>query len=280
MKKFRMIAVAAVIASLFTAPAFAWNWPWAASNEGKISMTGSTTVLPLAQKAAEEYMKANKDVDISVSGGGSGVGIAALIDGTCSIGNSSRSIKNKEIVKAKSKGVNPVGTIVANDGIAIVVNSANKVEDLTLDQLKAIFSGDITKWSQVGGNGEKIVCISRDSASGTFEVFNELVLRGAKLRTDSLMLASNKEIAEAVAKTPGAIGYVGLAYLSSDLNSVKVNGVAANEANVLNGSYKISRPLFMYTNGDPSGKVKDFIDYILSPEGQRIVKEVGYVTVK
>jgi phosphate transport system substrate-binding protein len=280
MKKFVKIAVAAALAAMLVTPAFAWNWPWAQKAGNKLSTQGSTTVLPIAQAEAEVFMKTNKAADVSVSGGGSGVGIAALIDGSTDIANSSRPIKSKEIVQAKQKGVNPVGTIIANDGIAVVINNGNSAVGLTIEQLKSIYSGEITKWSQVGGSGDTIVVISRDSASGTFEVFNELVLKGAKLRPDSLMMASNKEIAETVAKTPGAIGYVGLGYLSGDLKALKVNGVIPSEETVLNGEYKLARPLFMYTNGEPKGTAKDFIDFILSAEGQKIVKATGFVVIK
>jgi phosphate transport system substrate-binding protein len=276
MKKL-LVATFAVL--LLVPAAFAWNWPWMQKSENKLSMTGSTTVLPIAQKAAEEFMKANPKDDVSVSGGGSGVGISALIDGTTDIGDASRPIKSKEIVTAKQKGVNPVGTIIAKDGVALIVNKANKVDGLTMNQLKGIYSGEIKKWSDVGGSNDVIVVVSRDTASGTFEVFNEKVLSGARLREDSLMLASNKEVQETVAKTPGAIGYVGLAYLS-DVKEISLDSVAANKASVLDGSYKISRPLFMYTNGDPSGLVKDFIDFILSDAGQKLVEDVGYIALK
>lgn len=280
MKKSIKVAVVAALAAMLVTPAFAWNWPWAQKAGNKLSTQGSTTVLPIAQAEAEVFMKTNKAADVSVSGGGSGVGIAALIDGSTDIANSSRPIKSKEIVQAKQKGVNPVGTIIANDGIAVVINNGNSAVGLTIEQLKSIYSGEITKWSQVGGSGDTIVVISRDSASGTFEVFNELVLKGAKLRPDSLMMASNKEIAETVAKTPGAIGYVGLGYLSGNLKALKVNGVIPSEETVLNGEYKLARPLFMYTNGEPKGTAKDFIDFILSAEGQKIVKATGFVVIK
>ncbi len=280
MKNINKLIGAAAVVMMLAAPAFAWNFPWAQKAANKLNMTGSTTVLPIAQAEAEAFMKSNKEADVSVSGGGSGVGIAAVIDGSTDIGNSSRPIKSKEIVTAKQKGVNPVGTIIANDGIAVVVNKGNKLEALSLDQLKAIYSGEITKWSQLGVEGDTIVIVSRDTASGTFEVFNELVLKGAKLRTDSLMLASNKEVAETVMKTPGAIGYVGLGYLSSDLKAVTVNGVMPSDSTVLDGTYKLARPLFMYTNGEPSGLAKTFIDFILSDEGQKIVKESGFVKIK
>jgi phosphate transport system substrate-binding protein len=280
MKKAIKLAAVAAMMIMLAAPAYCWNWPWMQKAGNKLTTSGSTTVLPIAQAEAEAFMKVNKEADITVSGGGSGVGIAALIDSSTDVANASRSIKSKEIVLAKQKGVNPVGTIIANDGIAIVVNNGNKATSLTLSQLKSIYSGEITKWSQVGGSDDTIVVISRDSASGTFEVFNELVLKGAKLRTDSLMQASNKEIAETVAKTPGAIGYVGLGYLSADLKALSIDGVIPSEATVLNGTYKLARPLYMYTNGEPSATAKSFIDFILSAQGQQIVKATGFVVIK
>ncbi|PKL92176.1 MAG: phosphate ABC transporter substrate-binding protein [Candidatus Goldiibacteriota bacterium HGW-Goldbacteria-1] len=280
MKKFFKMAVVLSVMALAAGSAFAWDWPWAKKSENKISLTGSTTVLPIAQKAAEEFMKANPSVEVSVKGGGSGVGIAAIIDGSADIGNASRAIKAKEIINAKSKGVNAFGTEVAKDGIAMVVHKSNPVDAITINQLRDIFSGKITKWSQLGIGSGKIVAVSRDTTSGTYEVFSELVLRGAKLRDDSIMTVSNREVAENVKNTEGAIGYLGLAFLSDDMKVLKVEGVMATEANVINGTYKVARPLFMYTNGDPSGLVKQYIDYVLSPAGQKIVKEVGYVPVK
>jgi phosphate transport system substrate-binding protein len=274
--------MAAAIAILLMAPVVsAWNWPWMQKSGTKLSTQGSTTVLPIAQKEAEEFMKINKDADVSVSGGGSGVGIAALIDGSCDIANSSRPIKSKEIVLAKQKGVNSVGTIIANDGIAVIVNPVNKaLSGLTISQLKAIYSGEITKWGQVNGTGDLIVVLSRDTASGTFEVFNELVLKGAKLREDSLMQASNKEIEETVAKTPGAIGYVGLGYITPEIKALTIDGVMPSDVTVLDKTYKLARPLFMYTNGEPVGLTKDFIDFILSDVGQKNVKDTGFVKIK
>lgn len=277
MKKF---LISFILIGCFMTNIAAWNWPWAQKSENKITMQGSTTVLPIAQKAAEIFMNNNPSVDISVSGGGSGVGIAAIIDQSCDIGNASRPAKQKEVIKAKQKGVNLVGTVIANDGIAVVVNPKNNIEFLTSAQLKAIYKGEITKWSQVGGSNDLIVVISRDTASGTFEVFNELVLKGSKLRSDSLMQASNKEVAETVAKTPGAIGYIGLGYISPDVKALKIDNVMPSEKTVKNKSYKLARPLFMYTNGEPSGIVKNFIDFVLSAEGQKIVKDVGFVAVK
>lgn len=273
--------LAAAIAVMLVVPALcAWNWPWMQKAGNKLSLVGSTTVLPIAQAAAEAFMKTNKDIDVSVSGGGSGVGIAAILDGSCDIGDASRSIKTKEIEQAKTKGVNPVGTVIAKDGIAIIVNPANSITAMNLEMLKSIYTGEVTKWSDAGGSGDKIVVVSRDSSSGTFEVFNEKVLKGARLTTSSLMTASNKEVEETVAKTPGAIGYVGLGYVTAEVKALTINGVMPSNTTVLDGTYALSRPLFMYTNGDPSGASKDFIDFVLSDAGQKLVTDAGFVALK
>ncbi len=245
----------------------------------KIVVEGSTTVLPIAQRAAEDFMNANSNADISVRGGGSGVGITSLIEGTCDIADSSRAIKDEELEKAVGRGKEPKANVVAMDGIAVVVNNANTVDGLTKAQLKAIYTGKISDWGQVGGSGKKIVVVSRDSASGTFEAFAELALDKAKVRSDALMQASNQAVASVVAKTPGAIGYVGLAYMSG-VKVINIDGVAASKKTVLSKQYKLSRPLFMYTNGKPSGLVKEFIDFILSSEGQKLVEEEGFVSIK
>jgi len=246
----------------------------------KLTMSGSTTVLPIAQKAAEEFMNTNPDVDISVRGGGSGVGIAAIIDGTVDIGNSSRAAKAKEIATARGKGVSMVGTVIAKDGICIVVNKANSINNISLETAKKIYTGEISKWSDAGGSGGTIVVISRDTASGTFEVFNEKVLKGSKVREDAMMLASNQAILTSVSTTPGAVGYIGLGYVTNEVKSLVVNGVTATKETVISGKYPISRPLYMYTNGAPKGLAKQFLDYLLSPTGQKLVEEVGFIAVK
>ncbi|MDD5617707.1 MAG: phosphate ABC transporter substrate-binding protein [Candidatus Omnitrophica bacterium] len=245
-----------------------------------ITIKGSTTVLPIAQAAAEEFMDNNPKSNISVQGGGSGVGIAALIDSTCDIADSSRSIKDSEIEKAVSNGVDPRVNVIAMDGIAVVVNFSNSVKSLTKKQLKDIYMGKISNWSEVGGSGGQIVVVSRDSASGTYEAFGELALEKEKLRPDALLQASNQAVATTVAKTPSAIGYVGLGYLSKDLKVIPIDGVEATKDTVLSGKYPLSRPLFMYTNGRPKGLVKEFIDFVLSKEGQKLVEENGYVALQ
>jgi len=251
-----------------------------AVEEKTLTLAGSTTVLPIAQRVAEEFMELYPDVNISVRGGGSGVGIAALIDGVVDIANASRPMKDEELKLARERGVNPVPTIIANDGIAIIVHPENPIDEISLDQLKAIYTGGISRWSELGGTNRPIVVISRDVASGTFEVFKKLVLKGENVRPDAIRLASNKAVAITVAKTPDAIGYVGLGFLSPEVKPLKVDGVSPTPENVISGKYKIVRPLYMYTNGEPKGLAKEFIQFILSDEGQNLIKELGFVPVR
>ena len=246
----------------------------------KLTIQGSTTVLPIAQAAAEAYMDMHADADITVRGGGSGTGIAALIDGATDIADASRPMKTKEEKQARENGVNPVAHIIARDGIAVIVHPDNAIDAISKQDLKAIYTGEITKWNKVGGNQGAIVVVSRDAASGTFEAFNELALEKAKLTDAALMLASNLEVARTVAQTPSAIGYVGLGYLMDEVKAIKVNGIMPSEATVTNDTYPLARPLFMYTNGQPSGSAKAFIDFVMSKAGQEIVKEAGFVPVK
>lgn len=244
-----------------------------------IVLKGSTTVLPIAQPCAEVFMDQNPDVDISVQGGGSSVGITSLIDGTCDIGNSSRPIKDVEIKMAQEKGIEIYENIIARDAIAVIVNPKNDINGLTLAQIKDIYTGKISNWSEVGGSPQVIVVVSRDSASGTFEAFNELALHKEKLRPDALLQASNAAVATTVANTPGAIGYVGLGYLTDRVKAIKVNDVLPSKETVNKELYPLARPLFMYTNGKPEGMIKEFIDFVLSAEGQKLVEENGYISV-
>lgn len=246
----------------------------------KIVIEGSTTVLPIAQKAAEVYMNYHSDADISVRGGGSGVGIASLIDGSCDIGDSSRPIKDSELEKGVANGRNIKAHVVAMDGIAAIVHPSNKVSALTKAQLKDIYAGKISNWSEVGGNDEKIVVISRDTSSGTYEAFGSLVLGGAKVRPDALLQASNQAVASTVARTPAAIGYVGLGFLSSSVKAIELDGVVPSKETVLTGKYAVGRPLFMYTNGEPKGLVKEFIDFVKSSDGQKLAEEEGFVALR
>ncbi len=195
----------------------------------KIVLEGSTTVLPIAQAAAEEFMAQHKDADLSVRGGGSGVGAASLLESTCDIADMSRAMKDDELKKAAGRGISPKAHVVAMDGIAVILNNSNGVTALTKSQIKGIFTGSISDWSKVGGTPGKIVVVSRDSASGTFEAFGELALSKEKVRSDALMQASNQAVAGVVSKTPEAIGYVGLGYLTKEIKAVTVDGIECNK---------------------------------------------------
>ena len=269
MNKFKMFVLLFILTSVSL---------FAASNS--ITITGSTTVLPIAQRAAESFMDIHEDISVSVRGGGSGVGIAALIDGRADIADASRPIKTKEIKLAREKGLDPYANVVARDGLAVVVHPDVPVDSVSIEDLKKIFTGEIENWKDLGGPGKAIVAISRDYSSGTFEVFKELVLQGAKVSDGALMLASNKAVATTVSTTPYSIGYIGLGYLSDNVKALKVDGVEATEETVKKGEYKLARPLFMYTNGEPKGIVKTFMDFVFSAQGQAIAREVGYVPVK
>jgi phosphate transport system substrate-binding protein len=259
---------------------------------GSFKIIGSNTITPLSSIWAENFMNTNKKVSIAVSGPGSGAGIAALIDGTTNICQASRAIKTSEIDQAKAKGVNPYEIQVATDALSVVVNPANPVNELTFAQLSAIYTNQITNWKELGGNDAPIVVLSRDSNSGTFAYFLEDVVQMPGLPTADktlqyggkvLMLPSTEEGISQVAGNANAIFYSGLGYLN---NTVKALGIkkTANDTAVkpsvetaLNKTYPISRPLFYYTNGAPTGVIKVYIDYCLSTEGQQEVLTSGFV---
>ena len=242
-----------------------------------IVIKGSTTVLPVAQVTLEAYMKANPGANISLSGGGSGEGIKGIIDGTADIGNSSREIKKTEVALAKSKGVGPKEIPVAIDAIVPVVHPRNPVKNLSTDQLSQIYQGKITNWKEVGGDNLEIVVISRDSSSGTFEAWGELILKGAKVSQRAQLQASNGAVVQAVSKNKYALGYIGLGYLDKTVKGLTVNGVAASEKTALSKEYPVSRFLYMYTNGEPKGETAKYIKFVLSPAGQALVKKEGFV---
>ena len=251
--------------------------PISQAGEGQLVVQGSTTVLPIAQAAAEVFMQNNSQANISVRGGGSGNGIAALIEGTCDIADASRPMKVKEILLCQKKGISPVPHIVAMDGIAVIVHTSNPVQGLNIEQIKDIYTGKITNWKELGGKDLKIVVVSRDSSSGTFETFSKIVLKGGKIIPESLAQASNQTVATVISTTKGAIGYVGLGYISTTIKALQVNGVIPEQETVVSGKYPISRPLYMYTDGAPQGVAKDFLEFICSEEGQKIVEEQGFV---
>jgi phosphate transport system substrate-binding protein len=257
-----------------------------------IENKGSDTIVNLALAWAEEYQKENPNVRISVTGGGSGTGIAALINGTVDIANASRQIKPEEEQEAKSKGIDPVEFVIARDAIAVIVNPENPVSELTLQQISDIYSGKINNWKEVGGDDRPIVRLSRETNSGTHVYFLETVLRlGEKdnktlFSMDTLLLPSSEGIVYEVRQNPNAIGYDGLGYVPPDLKMIGV-AKAPGEAYVLpsadtvnNNTYPIARDLYMYTAGQPTGIVKTYLDWIVSPAAQKIVTQLGFVPVK
>jgi phosphate transport system substrate-binding protein len=245
---------------------------------GNIVIKGSTTVLPIAQKVAEAYMKENPEISISLSGGGSGNGIKAIIDGTTDIADSSRFIKGKEIKLAVEKGVYPVPFRVAYDCIVPVVHPSNPIKDISMDQLKALYNGEVKNWKDIGGPDKKLVVISRDTSSGTYEVWHKKVMKKEKVFPGALLQASNGAVAQVVAKNKYAIGYIGLGYLNKDVKALSVNNVVGSKETTLDGTFPISRPLFMFTQGWPTGDTVKFINYVLHPQkGQKLVGESGYV---
>jgi phosphate transport system substrate-binding protein len=242
-----------------------------------IVIKGSTTVLPVAQGTLEGFMKKNPNIQISLSGGGSGEGIKALIDKTAQIATSSREIKKEEVQLAKTKNINPVAHVIANDAIVPVVNPKNKVSNLSIDQLSQIYQGKITNWKEVGGEDLKIVVISRDSSSGTFESWDHFVMKKAKVTPRAQMLASNGAIVTAIAGNRYAISYLGIGYINKSVKPLQVNGVTASVATALSKEYPFSRELYMYTDGDPKGDAAKYIAFVKSAEGQKIVVKEGFI---
>jgi phosphate transport system substrate-binding protein len=245
-----------------------------------LRIDGSTTVLPIAQRAAEVFMKKYPDIKVFVTGSGSGTGIKALVDGTTNIATSSREAKENEIANGKAKGITLMAHKIALDGIVPVVHPSNKISDITVEQLRDIYSGKIKRWKELGGPDRPISTVSRDTSSGTYEVWEEKVLKKDPVRADALLVASNGQAVQTVAQNRVGIGYIGIGYIEKSIKTLKVNGKTATEASVRDFSWPIARPLFMYTNGKPTGAAAKFIDFMLSPEGQKVVKEVKYVSLK
>ena len=264
---------------------------FAAKDKNSVQVKGSDTMVNLGQAWAEKYMEKNTSDFVAVTGGGSGTGLSSLISGTCDIAMSSRNIKEKEIVLAKQKGINPNEIKVALDGLAVVVNPGNPVSKLTLAQLADIFTGRVSNWKELGGKDEKIVVLSREVNSGTHVYFKEHVLRKndpnskEEFVAGALMLSSSQAIADEVAGNTAAVGYYGMGYISKKQKPLAIAKDEKSEydeptiENVINGKYPISRPLFLYTNGIPGGLIKKFVDFILAKEGQDIVLATDFVPV-
>lgn len=261
---------------------------------GVFDITGSNTVTPLSTIWAEAFMDKHPNVNIAISGPGSGAGIAALIDGTTELCQSSRLIRSSEIDQAKEQGVDPHEIVVAMDGLAVVVNPANPISELTIEQLSAIYSGKVTNWKDVGGNDATIVVLSRDTNSGTHVFFKEQIVQ-MRLLSDKAdtsleygpnvqMLPSTSAGVTETMQNANAIFYPGLGYVEeAKLIGVKKTAndpaVKPTAATVADGSYAVARPLLYYTNGQPTGLIKEYIDFCLSAEGQALVPDSGYVPI-
>ena len=247
-----------------------------------IVIKGSDTLgAKLVPQLAEQFKAQHPGTTFDVAAEGSATGFAALIDKTAAIGMASRPAKPEEIANGKAKGVDLKETIVAYDGIAVIVNTANSIKGLTKKQVEQIFTGEITDWSAVGGSGGKISVYTRNTSSGTYAEFKELAMKKRDYAPDSQKLAGNEQIAQEVGKNPNGVGYVGLAYTkASGIRVVPIDGASPSKGSVLAKSYPYARPTFFYTNGEPTGVVKEFIDFTVGPEGQKIVEQVGFVPIK
>ena len=266
------------LAVLLFAPALAFA--------GTITLKGSDTMVVLGQRWSEEYMKSHKDTTIQVQGGGSGTGISALINGTTDICEASRAMKDAEKKQVETRSTKPVSeTVVARDGLSVYVNAANGIAELSMPQLKAIFTGKVTNWKDVGGADAKIIVYSRENSSGTYVFFKEHVLENADYTPRAQTLPGTAAVVNAVVKDTHAIGYGGAAY-AKGLKIVKVKkddkapAIEPSQTTVRDGTYPLSRPLFFYTRYDVPAEGKAFIDWVLSPAGQAIVEKVGYFPVK
>ena len=247
-----------------------------------IVIKGSDTLgAKLVPQLAEQFKAQHPGTTFDIAAEGSATGFAALIDKTAAIGMASRPAKPEEIANGKAKGVELKETIVADDGIAVIVNTGNSIKGLTKKQVEQIFTGEITDWSAIGGSGGKISVYTRNTSSGTYAEFKELAMKKRDYAPDSQKLAGNEQIAQEVGKNPNGVGYIGLAYTkASGIEVVPIDGASPSKESALAKSYPYARPTFFYTNGEPTGVVKEFIDFTVAPEGQKIVEQVGFVPNK
>jgi phosphate transport system substrate-binding protein len=266
---------AVMSAALMTAVAFT------GVAEDKIVIDGSTTVGPIAKAFAEYFMAAHPGVNITVSESGSGNGAKSLINGVCDIADMSRPMKNSEFKAAIDNGIQPVAHTVALDGLPILVHPKNPVQELTIEQIRSIYTGVITNWKEVGGPDMEIVVITRDTNSGTYETFEGLVMNKQKITEKAEYVGSNGAVRQRVQSTPAAIGYAGLGFVDKTVKALRVNGIYPSAATVRTGEYPIARPLFMYTNGYPElgSAVYQFVTLYLSEDGQEIIDEIGFIPV-
>jgi phosphate transport system substrate-binding protein len=259
--------------------------PYLQAQKVSFKVKGSDTVLPLTQKEAEVYMKKNAGSSIMVTGGGSGVGISALLSGTTDIAQSSRSLKLDEKMKLNDAGKKFKETIIAYDALAVIVNPANKITKLTREQLEGIFTGKIKNWKEVGGDDNTIVVYSRETSSGTYEFFKEHVLNKKNYASSALLMPATGAIVQSVSQTKGAIGYVGLAYIEKSVKPIQVSYdkgktfVTPNVENAKSKKYPITRPLYYYYLASVEKTISPYMKFVLSAEGQKIVLDEGYVPI-
>src|SRR5258708_2749250 len=288
----RLLRLAALAMALAACGAPSGAGPTTVPQQKTIKDIGSDTIVNLALAWAQAYGTQRPEVNISVTGGGSGTGIAALINGTADLANASRAITPEEIVKAKANGITPVQHVIARDAIAVLENPGNPVNQLTLPQLSALYTGQLTNWRQVGGQDRPVVLLSRETNSGTHVYFLANVIRlgqannPALFSPDTLLLPSSEGISAELRQNPNAIGYDGLGYVTPDMKTIAVAAgdgkpfVLPSIQSVNDKSYPIARDLYIYSNGEPTGAIKDYLDWIMGPAGQKIVGQLGFVPVK
>lgn len=246
----------------------------ASSAEHQLIVTGSTTILPISEVAAEDYHTLHPEEDVLVSGVGSSAGIENVSSGTSDIGTSSRELKDEEL------DLGLVDTPVAYDAIAVIVNPSNPVTSLTTAQIKAIFQGKITNWREVGGLNLPIGLVNRDEASGTREAFGKIVLDKERFDPTAVILPGTGQVRSVVAQAPSAIGYISLGFVTGDVKAISVDGIVASEKTVVSGAYPIQRILHMFTKGEPTGLAKRYIDYVLSADIQNsVVRDAGFIPI-
>ncbi|MDR1896079.1 MAG: PstS family phosphate ABC transporter substrate-binding protein [Prevotellaceae bacterium] len=247
---------------------------------------GSDTMLPLSQQEAENYMKINPSQAVIVTGGGSGVGISSLIEETTDIAQSSRKMKFDEKQKFQAAGKAVTEVVAAYDALAVIVHPSNKVQNLTREQLEGIFTGKIRNWKEVGGEDLRIIPYARETSSGTYEFFKDNVLKHKNYVNGIMSMPATGAIIQSISQTKGAIGYVGLAYMNKTIKAIHVSYDKGNTyvepslTTAKNGTYPVVRPLLYYYLSQSENKVKSFMNYVLSDAGQKIVSEVGFITVK
>ena len=255
----------------------------------KLTIKGSDTMVNLVNRWTEAYMDAHEEADLSVTGGGTGTGISAMLNGTTDLAMASREVKQKEIDAAREKGNEFKEIVVGLDGIALIVHPENPISELDLDQIRQIYNGTLTNWSEVGGPDQKITVLSRDNSSGTFVFFQEMVLKKEDYSNEALMMTATSTIVQSIAADKWNIGYIGLGYADKAQGKVKVlairtepgsAAVTPSVATVQDKTYPIARPLYLYSFGEPMGIAKAFVDFALSADGQKIVEETGYVPLR